>query len=117
MPLLDTVQSITKDELSKQPSPVLGIVTAYYDGSCTVRTDEGTFENIKCIGIAKLNLPCILIPVGETYVCIPNMDSQTTTPIVTSWETILSDEKVASEKLTKNTIDTYIGNINDYIGE
>jgi len=28
--------------------------------------------------------------------------------IVTSWETVLSDEKVPSEKLTKNTIDTKV---------
>ena len=37
--------------------------------------------------------------------------------LVTSWGSTLSDSKYPSEKLVKDTIETYIGNINDYIGE
>jgi len=37
--------------------------------------------------------------------------------LTTSWGSTLSDIKYPSEKLVKNTIDNYIGDINDYIGE
>lgn len=42
---------------------------------------------------------------------------QDTSNLVTSWGSTLSDSKYPSEKLVKDTIETYIGNINDYIGE
>jgi hypothetical protein len=35
--------------------------------------------------------------------------------IVTSWETTLSNTKVPSEKLVKETIDALIGDIQDYV--
>ena len=42
MGLLDTLQTVVQDEIGKQSSTVLGTVIAFYDGTCTVRTDEGT---------------------------------------------------------------------------
>jgi hypothetical protein len=49
---------------------------------------------------------------------ITNWDGkQTVENLVTSFGSTLSDSKYPSEKLVKNTIDKYIGDINDYIGE
>ena len=71
MGLLDTLQTVVQDEIGKQSSTVLGTVIAFYDGTCTVRTDEGTFENIKCANTPVLGSPCLLIPVNDEYISIP----------------------------------------------
>ena len=72
MGLFGTITSVAQDVVDNQPQTTYGTVTNYYDGSCTVATDTGTFENIKCINIPKIGSACILIPVGEEYTCIPN---------------------------------------------
>lgn len=77
MGLFETLNTISQDVVDSQPKTVLGTVTNYYDGSCTVATDDGTFENIKCINIPKIGSACILIPVGEEYTCIPNETEDT----------------------------------------
>lgn len=111
MGLRETIQNVTQDTLNSQPSPILGKVIAFYGTTATVETSEGAFENIKCVGVPSEGSGCVLLPVGEEYICIGGSD------IVTSWETTLSDTKVPSEKLVKNTLDNYIGDINNYIGE
>ena len=72
MGLLDTISNVAQDVIDQQPQTLYGTVTNYYEGSCTVATDTGTFENIKCINIPKIGSACLLIPVGEEYTCIPN---------------------------------------------
>ena len=77
MGLFDTITSMAQDVVDNQPKTVLGTVTNYYDGSCTVATDNGTFENIKCVNVPKIGSACLLIPVGEEYTCIPNETDDT----------------------------------------
>ena len=77
MGLFGTITSVAQDVVDNQPQTTYGTVTNYYDGSCTVATDTGTFENIKCINIPKIGSACLLIPVGEEYTCIPNETDDT----------------------------------------
>jgi hypothetical protein len=114
---LDNIQPIVEDVINAKPQAKLGIVKQFYGNTATVQTSDGTLENIKCVSVPVIGSNCVLVPVGEEYVCIPFLMEDGGSNIVTEWESTLSDTKVASEKLTKNTIDTYIGNINDYIGE
>ena len=79
MGLLDTLQGISENAISEQSKPVYGTVTAYYDGTVTVETDEGVFENIKCVNIPKIGTSCILLPVDDEYNCIPNEIDDTST--------------------------------------
>lgn len=72
MGLLDTMTGIAQDTIDSQPKTLYGTVTNYHDGVCTVETDDGIFENIQCVNIPKIGTACILIPVDETYNCIPN---------------------------------------------
>ena len=78
MGLLDTIKDITQDTIDSQPQTLYGTVTKYYDGSCTVETDDGILENIQCVNIPKIGTACILIPVEDTYNCIPNEIDDTT---------------------------------------
>lgn len=114
MGLFETIENVTQDTLNSQPSALLGKVIAFYGTTATVETNEGAFENIKCVSVPSEGRGCVLLPVGEEYICIPFAMER---DIVTSWETTLSDTKVPSEKLVKNTMDNYIGDINNYIGE
>lgn len=77
MGLLDTLTEITQDTINNQPQPIYGTVTRYYDGSCTVETEEGTLENIQCVNIPKIGTACILIPIEDEYTCIPNETDDT----------------------------------------
>ena len=72
MGLLDAMQSIAQDTVDNQPQTVYGTITQYYNGTVTVNTDNGTFENIKCSGIPKIGSACMLVPVGDEYNCIPD---------------------------------------------
>lgn len=72
MGLFNTMTNIAQDTIDKQPKTVYGTVTYYYNGSVTVTTDNGTFENIRCSGIPKIGSSCVLIPVGDEYTCLPN---------------------------------------------
>jgi hypothetical protein len=78
MGLLDTIKDITQDTIDSQPQTLYGTVTKYYDGSCTVETDDGILENIQCVNIPKIGTACLLIPVEDTYNCIPNEIDETT---------------------------------------
>ena len=78
MGLLDTIKDITQDTIDSQPQTLYGTVTKYYDGSCTVETDDGILENIQCVNIPKIGTACLLIPVEDTYNCIPNEIDDTT---------------------------------------
>ena len=78
MGLLDTIKDITQDTIDSQPQTLYGTVTKYYDGSCTVETDDGILENIQCVNIPKIGTACILIPIEDTYNCIPNEIDDTT---------------------------------------
>jgi hypothetical protein len=78
MGLLDTIKDITQDTIDSQPQTLYGTVTKYYDGSCTVETDDGILENIQCVNIPKIGTACLLIPVDDTYNCIPNEIDETT---------------------------------------
>ena len=117
MGLFETIQNVTQDTLNSQPSALLGKVIAFYGTTATVETSEGAFENIKCVSVPSEGSGCVLLPVGDEYICIPFEMAGGGSDIVTSWETTLSDTKVPSEKLVKNTMDNYIGDINNYIGE
>jgi hypothetical protein len=79
MGLLKTITDITQDTIDKQPKTLYGTVTRYYQGTCTVETDDGTLENIKCINIPQIGTACLLIPVDDEYNCIPNEIDNTTT--------------------------------------
>ena len=79
MGLLDTIKDITQDTIDSQPKTLYGTVTKYYDGTCTVETDDGLLENIKCINIPRIGTACLLIPVDDEYNCIPNEIDDTTT--------------------------------------
>ena len=79
MGLLKTITGVAQDTIDKQPKTLYGTVTNYYNGTCTVETDDGLLENIKCINIPKIGTACLLIPVDEEYNCIPNEIDDTTT--------------------------------------
>ena len=72
MGLLDTMTGVAQDTIDQQPKPLNGTVKAYYDGAVTVETTDGVMENIQCSGVPKINCACLLVPVDDTYVCIPN---------------------------------------------
>lgn len=110
MGLLDTLQTVVQDEIGKQSSTVLGTVIAFYDGTCTVRTDEGTFENIKCANTPVLESPCLLIPVNDEYISIPLKiaGGGADVDIDTSFPSTPSDTHVPSTKLTKTELDKKI---------
>ena len=78
MGLFETLNTIAQDVVDSQPKTVYGTVTKYYDGSCTVETDDGILENIQCVNIPKIGTACILIPIEDTYNCIPNEIDDTT---------------------------------------
>ena len=78
MGLLETIKDIAQDTIDNQTKPLYGTVTKYYDGSCTVETDDGILENIQCVNIPKIGTACILIPIEDTYNCIPNEIDDTT---------------------------------------
>lgn len=78
MGLFETLNTIAQDVVDSQPKTVYGTVTKYYDGSCTVETDDGILENIQCVNIPKIGTACLLIPIDDTYNCIPNEIDDTT---------------------------------------
>ena len=78
MGLLETIKDIAQDTIDNQSKPLYGTVTKYYDGSCTVETDDGILENIQCVNIPKIGTACLLIPIDDTYNCIPNEIDDTT---------------------------------------
>lgn len=102
MGLLDTIQNVTRNELESRPSAVMGVVTAYYDGSCTVRTDGGTLENIKCVTPPMIEGPCVVVPVGEDMVCVPNVDGYTRKQIDDIIEDIISGDIDLSNYIKKD---------------
>lgn len=77
MGLLTTIQNTSQDIIDQQPKPINGTITAYYEGTATVTTEDGTFENIKCNGIPKIGTGCLLVPVEDTYNCIPQETDDT----------------------------------------
>jgi hypothetical protein len=77
MGLLDLISNITQDIIDKQPKPLNGTVKAYYDGACTVETDDGVMENIECVNIPKIGTSCLLVPVDDEYTCIPTETDDT----------------------------------------
>lgn len=72
MGLVNNLTGITQDTIDSQPKTLYGTVLKYYEGSCTVETDDGVLENIPCVNIPKIGTACLLIPVDDTYNCIPN---------------------------------------------
>ena len=51
MGLFDTLTNMTQDTIDSQPKSLYGTVTRYYDGACTVKTDDGILENIQCVNV------------------------------------------------------------------
>ena len=72
MGLLESITSIASDVVNSQPKTVYGTVVRYYQGTVTVRTDDGLMENVKCVNIPKIGTGCLLVPVDGEYTCIPN---------------------------------------------
>ena len=54
---------------------------------------------------------------GDTTTFTVTNGEDASDSIVTSWEDTLSDTKIPSEKLTKNTIDSLIGDIQTYVNQ
>lgn len=79
MGLFNTITNITNDTLDSQLQTMTGIIKTYYNGACTVETDDGVMENVKCVNIPKIGSECILMPVDEEYQCIPNEIDDTST--------------------------------------
>ena len=77
MGLLDLISNITQDIIDKQPKPLNGTVKSYYDGACTVETDDGVMENIECVNIPKIGTSCLLVHVDDDYTCIPTETDDT----------------------------------------
>lgn len=78
MGLFDTLTNMAQDTIDSQPKSLYGTVTRYYDGACTVKTDDGILENIQCVNIPKIGTSCLLIPINGEYNCIPNEIDDTT---------------------------------------
>lgn len=70
--LINSIQAISESVIQNQPSTNFGRVIRYYENTVTVETEDGVLENIKCINVPQVGSPCILIPVGEEFVCVPN---------------------------------------------
>lgn len=73
--LFGTLQGIAQDAIDDLPSIVYGQAIQYYDGTVTVRTDEGTLENIRCVGTPVNGCSGVVIPVDGEHVYIPLEDS------------------------------------------
>ena len=77
MGLLETIKQIIQDTIDQQPRILYGTVTYYYEGTATVNTDNGVFENIRCANTPKIGCACILLPVKDEYFCIPQETDDT----------------------------------------
>lgn len=109
MTLFDAIQSISENAIANQPSVEYGTVTKFYENTVTVKTDEDQLlENILCVSTPKIGCACILVPVGEEFVCVPlELDIEGgSVDIDTSFPSSLSDSHVPSTKLVKNSLDT-----------
>lgn len=75
---VDNIKLISESIIDSRPSTNFGRVIKYYQNTVTVETDDGVLENIKCVNIPKVGSPCVLLPIGEEFVCIPTeMDEYT----------------------------------------
>ena len=77
MGLLDTMTNVANTVVDSKPSVVKGTVTGVYGNAVSVSSDMGGFENILCIGSPRVDVSCILVPVDDGFVCVPDIDSYT----------------------------------------
>ena len=105
---LETLQTVSQDIIDTQPSNIYGTIIKEYENTVTVETEDGTFENLLCIGTPVLGSACILLSVDEEYICLPveiQGGGGGSVDIDTSFPLSPSDTHVPSTKLAKNSLD------------
>lgn len=111
--LADEIITIVKSEANNNPAPERCNIKRVYPDKVHVdiETNRGSLKYVDVIGYnPRLGDNAIIIYLKEDYseyvVVADTEGSGSSVDIVTSWEQTLSDEKVPSEKLVKNSLDT-----------
>ena len=110
--LAEEIITIIKAHSNDNPAPTTGTITRTYEEEnyADVETEDGTHRYIPVIGENTVDTIGVIVYLDgdlNTPVLITN-GGGSEIDIVTEWETTLSDTKVPSEKLTKDTLDTKI---------
>ena len=112
--LAEEIITIIKAHSNDNPAPTTGTIIRTYEDSnyADVETEDGTHRYIPVIGENTVDTIGVIVyldgDLNTPLMITAGSGGGTGVDIVTEWETTPSDEKVPSEKLTKDTLNTKI---------
>ena len=107
--LVDEIITIIKSEANNNPAPERCRIRKVYPDKvhADIETRHGLLKYVDVVGYnPKLGDNAIIIYLDEDYKDYVVVADTESVDIVTSWDEVLSDSKVPSEKLVKDTIDS-----------